>query len=100
MTCARWLLLVSMVAGLACSGQDKTATFETRGSIEFDGQLEGGWWYIQSESGETYTPIEGLPGEFKVPGMRVQATLVATEAVSFLPGPFVRVVRLEQLAGF
>lgn len=98
MSCGRWLLLTVAALGLACGAPAPGDTFELRGRIGYDGQLEGGWWYLQSESGSTVTPTEPLPEAFQVPGMPVRATLILVKEVAgFLPGPFVQVVALEPL---
>jgi hypothetical protein len=40
-----------------------------------------------------------LPDEFKVAGLRVQASLLLlTDTASFFPGTFVRIVSVAQLA--
>ena len=67
-----------------------------QGTVEFS-SIEGGWWFLRADSGETYTPTN-LSSEFKVPGIRVRATLVVqADVVGFVPGPFVVISRIERL---
>src|SRR6266516_2939085 len=61
----RWLLLLMAVWGLACSAAGRgPQSVETPATVGFQ-ELEGGWWYLRADSGETYTPV-GLPEAFKV----------------------------------
>ena len=61
--------------------------------------VEGGFYVIESDDGIVYDPL-GLPGEFKVDGLRVRFTLrLAHDAVSFHGvGYIVEIVDLERLA--
>ena len=96
----RWLMLVVAVLGFACGSEPSSPRLiEVRGSIGFQ-DLEGGWWYLTSESGEHYTPMN-LPASLRIQGLRVQATLARSpDQVGFLPGPYVDVIQIEPLAGF
>jgi hypothetical protein len=93
----KWLLLgVLGLSVVACGGTPEQIV-ETRGVVQYQ-NLEGGWWYIQSDTGEKYTPLP-LPDEFKDPGLHVQASMVLLkDTVSVYPGPFVRIIKIEKLA--
>jgi len=95
----KWILLcVLALSVVACGGSSSDQVIETRGVVQYDAQLEGGWWYIQADTGETYTPFP-LPAEFKVAGLRVQASMVLLkDTVSVYPGTWVRIVSMEKLA--
>ena len=94
------LLLAFALSFVACGGTAEPGTVvATRGTVMNDPVLEGGWWYIQADSGEKYTPFP-LPDGFKVPGLRVQASLVLLkDTVSVYPGTYVRILSIEKLAG-
>jgi hypothetical protein len=94
------LLLAFALSFVACGGtaEPGVTVVATRGTVMNDPVLEGGWWYIQADSGEKYTPLP-LPDEFKVPGLRVQASLEMLKGQGgFLPGPYVRILSIEKLA--
>lgn len=93
------LLLVLAFPVVACgaptSGTPGT-NVDIQGTVEFS-NIEGGWWFILADSGETYTPTN-LSADFKVPGTRVRASLVVQpDVVGFVPGPFVVITRIERL---
>jgi hypothetical protein len=92
------LLLAFALSFVACGGTAEPGTVvATRGTVMNDPNLEGGWWYIQADSGEKYTPLP-LPDKFKVPGLAVQASMELLKDVGgFLPGPFVRILSIEVL---
>ena len=93
-----WLLLcVIALSTVACGGTSEQVV-ETRGVVQHDAQLEGGWWYIQTETGDKYTPFP-LPDEFKIPGLIVQVSMVLLKDMAgFYPGIYVRIVGIEKLA--
>ena len=37
--------------------------------------LSGGFWGLLSDTGEKFTPIEGVPGRFQKDGLKIRATL-------------------------
>ena len=91
------LVLTVVVSTVACGGTSEQVV-ETQGVVQQDAQLEGGWWYIHADSGENFTPFP-LPDEFKVPGLRVQASMVLLkDTASVFPGTYVRIVGIEKLA--
>ncbi len=94
----KWLLLcVLALSTVACGGTSEQVV-ETRGVVRQDAQLEGGWWYIQTETGDKYTPFP-LPDEFKVPGLNVQVSMVLlNDMAGFYPGIYVRIIGIEKLA--
>jgi len=90
------LLLAFALSFVACGGAAEPVV-ETRGTVQY-GNLETAWWFIEADSGVLYTPFP-LPEEFKVAGLRVQASLLLlTDTVSFFPGTYVRIVSIEKLA--
>lgn len=93
------LLLALALPVVACGGPNSGTpanTVDIQGTVEFS-SIEGGWWFLRADSGETYTPTN-LSSEFKVPGIRVRATLVVQpDVVGFVPGPFVVIDRIERL---
>ena len=94
MASARGAFAVSVVA---CGGSADPVV-ETPGTVRY-GNLETGWWDIEADSGVLYTPFP-LPDEFKVAGLRGQASLVLLkETASAFPGTYVRIVSIEKLAG-
>ena len=95
----RLLLLLALALSFVACGGTTEPVVETRGTVMNDPILEGGWWYIQADSGEKYTPFP-LPDGFKVPGLRVQASLeLLKDTVSVYPGTYVRILSIEKLAG-
>ena len=93
------LLLAFALSFVACGGTAEPSTVvATRGTVMNDPVLEGGWWSIRADSGETYTPFP-LPDEFRVPGLRVQASLeLLKDTASVYPGIYVRILSIEKLA--
>ena len=52
----KWLLLsVLALSTVACGGSSEQIV-ETRGVVQSVPDLEGGWWYIETATGEKYTP--------------------------------------------
>ena len=93
----KWLLLcVLALSTVACGGTSENVV-ESRGVVQYQ-NLEGGWWYIQTDAGEKYTPFP-LPDEFKIPGLNVQVSMVLLkDTASVYPGIHVRIVAIEKLA--
>ncbi len=90
------LLLLLALSFVACGGGVEPVV-EIRGTVQY-GNLETGWWCIEADSGVLYTPFP-LPDEFKLAGLRVQASLLLlTDTVSYFPGTYVRIVSIEKLA--
>ena len=94
----KWLLLcVIALSTVACGGSSEQVV-ETRGVVQSRPDLESGWWYIETATGEKYTPFP-LPDEFKVPGLNVQVSMVLLkDTASVFPGIYVRVIGIEKLA--
>jgi hypothetical protein len=64
-----------------------------QGTVEYV-SLEGGFYAIDLKD-HHYTPVN-LPAEAQVNGQRVSIVAVTQpETVSFLPGPFIRIISLE-----
>jgi hypothetical protein len=93
----KWLLLsVLVLSTVACGSADPV--IQTRGVVQHDAQLEGGWWYIQTATGERYTPFP-LPDPYKVPGMNVEVSMaLLQDTASVYPGIYVRIISIEVLA--
>ena len=94
----KWLLLsVLALSTVACGGSSEQIV-ETRGVVRSVPDLEGGWWYIETATGEKYTPFP-LPDEFKIPGLNVQVSMVLLkDGASVYPGIYVRIIGIEKLA--
>ena len=94
---ARLLLILAFAVSVVACGGSAEPVVDTQGTVQY-GNLETGWWYIEADSGVVYTPFP-LPDEFKVAGLRVQASLLLLEdTASFFPGTYVRIVSIEKLA--
>ena len=94
----KWMLLCILALSTVACGGTSEQVVEARGVVQSRPDLEGGWWYIQADSGEKYTPLP-LPDEFKVPGLTVQVSMVLLkDTASVYPGIYVRIIGIEKLA--
>lgn len=93
----KWLLpCVLALSAVACGGTSDQVV-ETRGVVHYQ-DLETGWWYIETATGEKYTPFP-IPDEFKIPGLNVQVSMVLLkDTASVFPGIYVRIIGIEKLA--
>lgn len=94
----KWILACALALSTVACGGTSEQVVETRGVVQSQPDLEGGWWYIQADSGEKYTPFP-LPDDFKVPGLTVQVSMVLLkDTAGVLPGIYVRIIGIEKLA--
>lgn len=75
----------------------KTETMDITGTIAFV-NLSGGFWGILGDEGGQYQPIEGLPANYQIEGLKVVAKLIPTPAFTiFMWGTTVRIQSIRKL---